>query len=73
MAEIKAGTKVKVRKDLKVDEFYGGLRFHNGMSKYRGKIATVQGKPHYNNNAYGIDIDLEGYDWTSTMFEIVKA
>lgn len=65
------GTKVKVRKDLVVDQFYGGFRFHNGMKWHLGKEAIIKGKSHYNENIYHISIDLEGYDWTPEMLEVI--
>lgn len=72
MKKLQVETKVKIKESLVVDDFYNGLRFHNGMGKYKGKIAVVIGNPHYNENAYQIDIDTEGYDWSSGMFEIVS-
>jgi hypothetical protein len=65
------GKKVKVKEDLVVDQFYGGKRFHNGMSKYLGKETTVAEKTHYGNNTYHIWVDLEGYDWTPEMLEVI--
>lgn len=62
------GDKVIIRKDLIVDNFYGGLRFHNGMSRYKGKETEILCNPHYNKNAYRISGD-EGYDWSKEMFE----
>ena len=65
------GTKIKIRKDLVVDNFYDGLRFHNGMAKYKGETSIIVGIPHYSNIAYAIEIDPEGYDWSKEMFESV--
>ena len=69
---LEIGTKVKIRKDLSVDEKYNGLRFHNGMNEHSGKVATIIGKPHYNENAYKINIDTASYDWSKTMFQVVS-
>lgn len=71
MNKLDIGTEIKIRKDLVVDKFYGGLRFHNGMAKYKGKSSKIDGKPHYDNRAYSIEIDIEGYDWSKAMFEEV--
>lgn len=65
------GTKVRVRKDLVVDQFYGGKRFHNGMKFHLGKEAIIKGKAHYDENLFHISIDLEGYDWTVDMLEVI--
>lgn len=72
MGNLTKGTKVRVKEDLVVDEFYGGFRFHNGMAKYAGKDATIAAMPHYNKTAYKIDIDFEGYDWSVGMFDVVS-
>jgi len=65
------GTKVRVRKDLVVDHFYGGKRFHNGMAKHLGKETTIASKTRHGDNTYHIWVDIEGYDWTDTMLEEV--
>ena len=37
----KVGDKVKIRKDLKVGEIYGGCRFASGMQKLVGKVVRI--------------------------------
>ena len=66
------GQKVRVKKNLVVDKFYGGGRFHNGMSKYKGKVGTVRGVRHYDKSKYSIDVECEGYDWTEDMLEVIQ-
>ena len=47
------GDKVKVREDLKPNQYYGGLIFVSDMEKYAGKVFTIKYKgkfldhPHY--------------------------
>lgn len=67
MRKFKTGQKVRVRDDLVVDSFYDGLRFHAGMSRHKGKTATIQGTSPHSKKTYGIDIDLEGYEWSEIM------
>lgn len=69
---LEIGQKVRVKKNLIVDNFYGGGRFHNGMSKYKGKIGKVGEARHYDNSKYGVSVECEGYDWTEEMLEIIK-
>ena len=69
---LKGGQKVKVKNDLMVDNFYGGGRFHNGMSKYKGKIGEVYGTKHYDETKYAISVECEGYDWTEAMLEVIE-
>lgn len=67
--------KVKIREGLIVDKFYGGLRFHNGMKQYEGKIATVICTPHYCDHAYNLKLEdgtCDGYDYTKEMLEEVN-
>ncbi len=66
---METGTKVRVKKDLVVDQFYGGNRFHNGMSKHVGKETTIASKTNQGDNIYHIWIDIEGYNWTDEMLE----
>ena len=68
---LKEGQKVRVKKNLKVDIFYGGGRFHNGMSQYKGKTGEVLGVRLYDGLKYAISVENEGYDWTEEMLEIV--
>ncbi|MFL8710944.1 hypothetical protein Q3304_09260 [Clostridioides sp. GD02377] len=63
--------KVKIKENLLVDEFYGGLRFHNGMNKFKGKVTVVSHIPHYCVYAYNLN-DCEGYDFTEEMLEIIE-
>ena len=37
----KVGDKVRVKKDLKINEYYGGVRFAECMGCYRGKVYTI--------------------------------
>jgi hypothetical protein len=42
------------------------------MKYHLGKEAVVRAKAHYDENLYRISIDLEGYDWTEDMLEILE-
>jgi len=66
------GQKIRVKNDLVVDNFYGGGRFHNGMSKYKGLIGEVYGSMHYDKTKYAISVECEGYDWTEEMLEVIE-
>ena len=62
----KVGDKVKIRKDLKVGEIYGGCRFASGMQKLVGKIACIE-VVSKGNECYRIDSNH--FLWTDEMFE----
>jgi hypothetical protein len=66
------GQKVRVKANLIVDNFYGGKRFHNGMSRCLGKDGAIMGSPWYDSAVYGISQDKEGYDWTEAMLDIIE-
>ena len=61
----KVGDKVRVRKDLEVNETYGGETFVDTMEKFKGKVVEIEdirGKGFYT-----IKGDL--YTWSDEMFE----
>ena len=62
--KFKVGDRVKVRKDLKYNNFYGGNRVNDEMVNNKGKILTIIG---IDNGAYL----MEGsqWFWTDEMFE----
>ena len=62
----KVGDKVKIRKDLKVGEIYGGCRFASGMQKLVGKIACIE---VISKRAECYRIDSNHFLWTDEMFE----
>lgn len=64
-----SGTKVRIRKDLKLNKNYGICYFRKHMKRMRGKIATIRCcmRIDYGKNVYFID-DLP-YLWTVEMFE----
>lgn len=64
----KVGDKVRIRKDLKVGEIYGGCRFASGMQKLVGKIACIE-VVSKGNECYRIDSNH--FLWTDEMFEEV--
>lgn len=63
------GKKVRVKDNLIVDKFYGGLRFHNGMSLFKGKTFTVRGVPWYDSEGFYLE-NTDGYVFSKEMFEI---
>ena len=68
--------KVKVKEDLKVDEYYEGVMFVKGMEQYKGKIFNIEFiRIHpfceliHLINLEGID---GGYNFSPLMLEIVE-
>lgn len=60
----KVGDKVRIRKDLKNNSFYGGVRVNDEMANNKGKILTIIGIEE------GIYlIEGSGWFWTDEMFE----
>lgn len=62
----KVGDKVRVRKDLIVNEVYGNESFVIGMKDMRGKVATIT-EVHESVELYRIKEC--GYSWAEEMFE----
>ena len=69
---LQPGQKIMVKQNLRVDNFYGGSRFHNGMSKYCGLKGFVRGHVYYDSSKYSISVDPEGYDWTEAMLTVIE-
>ena len=68
--------KVKVKEDLKVDEYYEGVMFVKDMEQYKGKIFNVEfirTHPCYELihliNLEGVD---GGYNFSFPMLEIIE-
>ena len=68
--------KVKVKEDLKVDEYYEGVMFVKDMEQYKGKIFNVEfirTHPYYELihliNLEGID---GGYNFSFPMLDIIE-
>ena len=68
--------KVKVKENLKVDEYYEGVMFVKGMEQYKGKIFNIEFVrifPYHEEihliNLEGID---GGYNFSPLMLEIVE-
>ena len=68
--------KVKVKEDLKVDEYYEGVMFVKGMEQYKGKIFNIEFVrifPYHEEihliNLEGID---GGYNFSFPMLEIIE-
>ena len=68
--------KVRVKEDLKVDEYYEGVMFVKDMEQYKGKIFNVEfirTHPRYELihliNLEGID---GGYNFSFPMLEIIE-
>lgn len=69
MSKFNVGDKVKVRKNLKVNERYEGVLFAPDMEKYKGQIITIEGLIHEDYiNAYRYD----DWSWTDEMLEPVE-
>lgn len=63
--KFKVGDRVKVREDLKPNEYYSGVRFDVDMQKMKGRIVTIQ--EAFPDNSYRIE--EYGFLWTDEMFE----
>lgn len=69
----KVGDKVRIRKNLIIDERYNDLTFVPAMAQYKGKVATITKiKFEFEDYGYGIDLDGCNWCWTDEMFEDVK-
>lgn len=62
----KAGDKVKIRKDLEVDEYYGNMFLPYKMAIFKGEIVTIE---EVFNGFYHIEEESEKYGWTDEMIE----
>lgn len=62
----KVGDKVRIRKDLIVDEIYGNESFVTGMKGMCGKVVTIDS---VNEGVELYRIKECGYNWTEEMFE----
>lgn len=63
----KVGDKVRVRKDLKVNEKYGGMKFNDVMSWHCGETVTIGDVSYGRYRIAGC-----GNYWTDEMFEPVE-
>jgi hypothetical protein len=63
----KVGDKVRVRKDLSIDEDYGIVYCDVEMAKMAGTVVTIN--KITNTGLYQIKEDSEKYFWTEKMFE----
>lgn len=76
----KIGDRVRVRANLKDDEFYNGTYFNPIMGKYKGRIFTVsEVKPHLSDCTYnceGVEDIVDGmllkWQWSEEMLEPVR-
>ena len=62
----KVGDKVRIRRDLKTLEVYGGQLFIEQMEKYKGMPVTIS---EVFSDTYYIKEDEENWCWTDEMFE----
>ena len=62
----KVGDKVRVRKDLVVNSYYGGADFVEEMKSFIGKVVTIS---KVIGNDYKILEDNGDYVWTKEIFE----
>jgi hypothetical protein len=66
----KVGDKVRIRKDLIIDEVYNDLTFVLDMVQYMGKVATITRIKF--DDVYGINLDDDKWSWSDEMFEDIK-
>jgi hypothetical protein len=64
--KFKAGDKVRIREDLKVDKMYGGLNINKQKAEFLGQIATVT---HAWKFEYALDADGGKWSWNDEMLE----
>jgi len=64
------GQKVRVKRDLKVNELYDGRYFSDGMAEYKRKEVTI--KEIIANNKYRIEEDNGIYIWTNEMLSTIR-
>lgn len=64
----KVGDKVKVRSDLKCEEYYGGVPFTSGMNRFKGMEFTIT---RVNNGGY-YEVLETPYNFTDEMLEPVE-
>ena len=62
--KFKVGDRVRVRKDLEYDNFYGGVRVNDEMVNNKGKVLTIIG---IDNRTYLVEGST--WFWTDEMFE----
>lgn len=62
----RVGQKVKIKKELVNNTFYGNVVFVRDMEKYRGKVATITRFTRY---TILLDIDKGGWNWSREMLE----
>lgn len=65
MAKYKVGDRVKIRRDLESDTYYGNVIFVRGMIPFLGKEAVI--KSVATDNSYLLDDS--SWTWTNEMFE----
>lgn len=66
--KFKIGDKVKVRKGLVADEYYGGVRCDSSMAKMDGKVLTID----YVERGYCYRVKERTFFWTDEMLEPAK-
>lgn len=64
----KVGDKVKVRSDLKCEEYYGGVPFNSEMNRFKGMEFTIA---RVNNGGY-YEVLETLYNFTNEMLEPVE-
>lgn len=83
MDKFKVGDKVRIKKDLKVGNYYDGCYFNQEMNKYRGKIAIIENCSGYSDysshcsnysfmDRYKLNVDGLAWYWSSSMLEKVE-
>lgn len=65
----KVGDKVRVRKDLVVDESYGDLTFMDSMEQHKGQVVTIESVD--SDGDYTLEEDNCDWCWNDEMLEDV--
>lgn len=72
MSKFKVGDKVRVKKDLKINENYNTYTYTDGMHYgYGAKILTIDAIDSLLGNHYHMKEDGHHFDWTDDMLELV--
>lgn len=73
MNKFKVGDKVRIKKDLKVGNYYDNCYFSTYMKKYRGETATIEKCCMDSGGVFfRLDITGEHFCWSSSMLEKVE-
>ena len=65
--KLKAGDKIRIRRDISSNKSYPGVGINIDMFQYRGRVATI--KKVVDNKYYDIDINV--WAWSDDMVDLI--